>query len=224
MHLFISHHTFVERENLMNRIAPRLAAVSLARIAAIAAATVAVPTIAAAHPGHEAVPGFIHGFLHPLGGLDHILAMVAVGLFAARLGGRALWLVPASFVVTMAAAGVAGMAGLALPYVEAGIALSILVLGAAIALETTMPVAAAMGLVAFFAVFHGHAHGAEMPDTMSGLTYGAGFVAATAALHALGIGLGLVIGRSGEMFGRRVLQVGGSAAALAGAALLAGAM
>jgi urease accessory protein len=137
--------------------------------------------------------------------------MVAVGLFAARLGGRALWLVPASFVVTMAAAGVAGMAGVSLPYMEAGIALSILVLGAAIALEMTMPVAAAMALVAFFAVFHGHAHGTEMPQTMSGLAYGTGFVTATAALHALGIGLGLVIGRSGEMFGRRVLEVGGGA-------------
>jgi urease accessory protein len=213
----------------MNRIAPRLAAASFARITTIAVATIALPTIAlptiaSAHPGHDGTPGFIHGFLHPLGGLDHIIAMVAVGLFAARLGGRALWLVPASFVVTMAAAGVAGMAGFALPYVEAGIALSILVLGAAIALETTMPVAAAMGLVALFAVFHGHAHGTEMPETMSGLAYGAGFVAATAALHALGIGLGLFISRSGEMFGRRVLQVGGTAAALAGAALLAGAM
>jgi urease accessory protein len=209
---------FAERETLMNRIALRLAAASLALVA------VAVPTIASAHPGHEGAPGFVHGFLHPLGGLDHILAMVAVGLFAARLGGRALWLVPASFVVTMAVAGVAGMTGFALPYVEAGIALSILVLGAAIALEMTMPVAAAMGLVAFFAVFHGHAHGAEMPETMSGLAYGAGFMAATVALHALGIGLGLAIGRSGEAVSRRILQVGGGAAALAGAALLAGAM
>jgi urease accessory protein len=207
---------FAEREISMNRIALRLAAASLA--------LVAVPTIALAHPGHEGTPGFIHGFVHPLGGLDHILAMVAVGLFAARLGGRALWLVPASFVVTMAVAGVAGMTGFGLAYVEAGIALSILVLGAAIALEMTMPVAAAMGLVAFFAIFHGHAHGAEMPETMSGLAYGAGFVAATAALHALGIGLGLFIGRTGESFSRRILQVGGSAAALAGAALLAGAM
>ena len=203
----------------MNRIAPRLAAASLAL-----AMTIALPTIASAHPGDEGTPGFIHGFLHPLGGIDHILAMVAVGLFAAQLGGRALWLVPASFVVTMAAAGIAGMAGLELPYVEAGIALSILVLGAAIALETTMPVAAAMGLVAFFAIFHGYAHGAEMPETMSGLAYGAGFVAATAALHALGIGLGLVIGRSSEIASRRILQIGGSAAALAGAALLAGAI
>jgi urease accessory protein len=219
MHLFIRDHTFAEREILMNRIAPRLAAASLAL-----AMTIALPTIASAHPGHEGTPGFIHGFLHPLGGIDHILAMVAVGLFAAQLGGRALWLVPASFVVTMAAAGIAGMAGLELPYVEAGIALSILVLGAAIALETTMPVAAAMGLVAFFAIFHGHAHGAEMPETMSGLAYGAGFVAATAALHALGIGLGLFIGHTGQTASRRILQIGGSAAALAGAALLAGTM
>jgi urease accessory protein len=211
--------SFAEREVLMNRIALRLAAASLVLVA-----TIAVPTIASAHPGHEGAPGFIHGFLHPLGGLDHILAMVAVGLFAARLGGRALWLVPASFVVTMAVAGVAGMTGFALPYVEAGIALSILVLGAAIALEMTMPVAAAMGLVAFFAVFHGHAHGAEMPETMSGLAYGGGFIAATAALHALGLGLGLAIGRTGEASSRRILQVGGGAAALAGAALLAGAM
>jgi urease accessory protein len=218
---------FAEREILMNRIAPRLAAASLAQatiIAIVAAAMIAIPTVASAHPGHEGTPGLVHGFLHPLGGLDHILAMVAVGLFAARLGGRALWLVPASFVVTMAVAGIAGMTGFALPYVEAGIALSILVLGAAIALDWTMPVAAAMGLVAFFAVFHGHAHGAEMPQTMSGLAYGAGFIAATAALHGLGIGLGLVIGRSGETASRRILQIGGGAAALAGAALLAGTM
>jgi urease accessory protein len=216
MHLFISDQSFADREVSMNRIALRLAAASLAL-------TVAVPSVAFAHPGHDA-PGLVHGFLHPLSGLDHVLAMVAVGLFAARLGGRALWLVPASFVVTMAVAGVAGGTGFALPYVEAGIALSILVLGAAVALEMTMPVAAAMGLVAFFAIFHGYAHGAEMPETISGLAYGAGFVAATAALHALGIGLGLFIGRSGETFSRRILQIGGSAAALAGAALLAGAM
>jgi urease accessory protein len=225
---------FAEREILMNRIALRLAAASPAQttinviaivvVTIVAAAIITIPTVASAHPGHEGTPGLVHGFLHPLGGLDHILAMVAVGLFAARLGGRALWLVPASFVVTMAVAGVAGMTGFALPYVEAGIALSILVLGAAIALEWTMPVSAAMGLVAFFAVFHGHAHGAEMPQTMSGLAYGVGFVAATAALHALGIGLGLVIGRSGETASRRILQIGGGAAALAGAALLAGTM
>jgi urease accessory protein len=206
----------------MNRIAPRLATAFLV-LATIAVPTVAVPTIAWAHPGHEGA-GFVHGLLHPLGGIDHILAMVAVGLFAAQLGGRALWLVPASFVTAMAVAGAVGMTGLSLPHVEAGIALSILVLGAAIALETAMPVAAAMALVAFFAVFHGYAHGAEMPETMSGLAYGGGFLAATAALHAAGIGLGLLIGRGSELISRRILQIGGGAAALTGAALLAGAM
>jgi len=206
----------------MNRIAPRLAAAFLA-LATIAVTTIAVPSVASAHPGHEGA-GFVHGLMHPLGGLDHILAMVAVGLFAARLGGRALWLVPASFVTAMALAGAIGMAGFALPHVEAGIALSILVLGGAIAFETTMPVAAAMALVAFFAVFHGYAHGAEMPETMSGLAYGGGFLAATAALHVAGIGLGLLIGRGGALVSRRILQVGGGVAALTGAALLAGAM
>jgi urease accessory protein len=201
----------------MNRNAPRLAA------AVFALVTIAVPTVASAHPGHEGA-GFVHGLLHPLGGVDHILAMLAVGLFAGRLGGRALWLVPASFVTAMGLAGVIGMTGFTLPYVEAGIALSILVLGAAIAFETTMPVAAAMALVAFFAVFHGYAHGAEMPETMSGLAYGGGFLAATAALHAAGIGLGLLIGRGSELVSRRILQIGGGAAALTGAALLAGAM
>ncbi len=206
----------------MNRIPPRLAAAFIT-LATIAVTTIAVPSVASAHPGHEGA-GFVHGLLHPLGGVDHILAMVAVGLFAARLGGRALWLVPASFVTAMGIAGVIGMTGVALPHVEAGIALSILVLGAAIAFETTMPVAAAMALVAFFAVFHGYAHGAEMPETMSGLAYGGGFLAATAALHAAGIGLGLLIGRGSELVSRRILQIGGAAAALTGAALLAGAM
>jgi urease accessory protein len=201
----------------MNRIAPRLAAASLAL------AIIAIPTVASAHPGHDGA-GFVHGLLHPLSGVDHILAMVAVGLFAARLGGRALWLVPASFVTAMALAGAAGIAGYALPHVETGIALSILVLGGAIAFDMTMPVAAAMALVAFFAVFHGYAHGAEMPETMSGLAYGGGFLAATAALHAAGIGLGLLIGRGSELSSRRILQIGGGAAALTGAALLAGAM
>jgi urease accessory protein len=167
----------------------------------IAAALLALaPSVASAHPGHD-VDGLVHGFLHPLGGVDHIIAMVAVGLLAARLGGRALWLVPASFVAAMAAAGLAGMAGIGLPYVEAGITLSVVVLGAIVALRLTMPVAAAMALVAFFAVFHGYAHGIEMPETASGLAYGAGFMAATALLHGIGIGLGLMI--AGNAFARR---------------------
>jgi urease accessory protein len=171
----------------MDRTALRIAAASLAF----------APAVAFAHPGHDGA-SLATGFLHPLGGVDHIIAMVAVGLLAARLGGRAVWLVPASFVATMAVAGLAGMMGAGLPYVETGIALSVVVLAAVAVLGTAMPVAVAMGLVAFFAVFHGYAHGAEMPETMSGLAYGAGFVAATALLHGVGIALGLIIGQFGR--------------------------
>jgi urease accessory protein len=153
------------------------------------------PVAASAHPGHDGA-GLVHGFMHPLGGYDHIIAMVAVGALAARLGGRALWLVPASFVAAMTVAGLAASAGAALPYVETGILASVLVLGAVAVFGVAMPVGAAMGLVGFFAVFHGYAHGLEMPETASGLAYGAGFVAATAMLHVVGIGLGLMIGQS----------------------------
>ncbi len=192
------------------------------RRALLATALVLVPSLAFAHPG---LPGHTHGFaegvLHPLTGLDHVLAMVAVGLFAAQLGGRALWAVPASFVAVMAAAGVAGMNGIALPWTETGIALSILGLGSVIALRASMPLAAAMAMVGFFAIFHGYAHGAETPDNASGLLFGAGFVAATALLHGLGVGIGLALGRL-EGAGRNLARVAGSVAAVIGVAMLAG--
>src|SRR5260370_766402 len=144
----------------MHRTGLRIAAVSLAL----------APTVAFAHTGHEG-PGLVAGFLHPLGGVDHIIAMVAVGLLAARLGGRALWLVPASFVGTMAVAGLAGMAGAGVPYVETGIALSVVVLAAVAILGVAMPVAAALGLVGFFAVFPRYSPGSQVPRTGSGLAY-----------------------------------------------------
>lgn len=177
---------------------------------------------AEAHTGVGSTMGFGHGFGHPFSGLDHVLAMVAVGLFAANLGGRAMWLVPVSFVAMMAVGGMLGIAGVALPFVEIGIALSVIVLGAAVALNWNLPVAAAMTLVGFFAVFHGHAHGAEMPGDASGLAYGAGFMLATAILNAVGIGLGLGIGAAARNYSRRITQAGGSAMALAGVAILAG--
>jgi urease accessory protein len=181
-------------------------------------AIILTPGIAAAHPGVAHVHDAIYGFVHPLGGIDHILAMIAVGVFAAQLGGRALWLVPAAFVATMAAAGVLGMAGVKIPYIETGIALSVIVLGAAIALQAHMPVAAATALVGFFATFHGHAHGAEMPASASGALYGVGFVTATALLHAAGVGLGIALsGRVGHIG----LRLTGGTMALAGIALLA---
>ena len=195
----------------------------LATALAAAAPPVLVPALASAHPGHDAAD-LVHGFIHPLGGIDHILAMVAVGLIAARMGGRALWLVPASFVLTMAFAGLVGMTGVIVTGAEAGIALSVLVLGAMIAFGMRLPVAAVMGMVGFFALFHGYAHGAEMPATASGLAFGAGFVAATALLHALGIALGLALGSTGTTFSRPTLRLGGSAILLVGAVLLIGAM
>ena len=195
------------------------------RRAVLATAFILAPTLAFAHPG---LPGHTHdlasGFVHPFSGLDHILAMVAVGLFAAQLGGRALWAVPASFVGMMAAAGIAGMSGIALPLTETGIALSVIVLGGAVALRLALPVAAAMALVGFFAIFHGYAHGLETPETASGLLYGLGFVAATAALHTLGIGLGLALGRFEGAFGRGLVRMAGSAAALIGMVMLAAAV
>ena len=165
-----------------------------------------VPTAALAHPGL----GDAHGFAHPLGGLDHVLAMVTVGIFAWQLGGRALWLVPATFVLTMAAGGALAMLDIPVPLVELGIALSVIVLGAVVALGVKAPLAIAMGLVGLFAIFHGHAHGTEMPLDASGGAYGAGFVVATALLHIAGIALGVAIGRIGDAYGRAAYRLGGA--------------
>jgi urease accessory protein len=191
--------------------------------ACLAVAVLAASSGAAfAHPGHGGAAGFSHGFLHPLGGLDHVLAMVAVGLFAAHLGGRALWAVPAAFVAAMALGGTLGMAGVALPFVETGIAVSVIVLGLVVALRVSVPTLAATGLVGFFAVFHGYAHGAEMPADASGASYAAGFLAATALLHGAGIALGIAVARLGELAGRRTVQLAGGAMAAAGVAILVG--
>src|SRR5499433_2092487 len=184
------------------------------------AAFVFVPVAASAHIGTGDTHGFAHGFLHPLSGMDHALAMVAVGLFAAFLGGRALWLVPLSFVSVMALAGIAASAGIKLPFAEIGIGMSIVVLGLAVAFQLSVPTLVAMGLVGFFAIFHGYAHGIEMPQGVSGLFYGAGFICATTLLHAMGVGLGLAIGKTGQVYGRRIVQIGGGVMAIAGAATL----
>ncbi len=187
-----------------------------AALATVAAA--AIPTVASAHPGFGEIHDLAHGFAHPFTGLDHMIATLAVGVFAAQLGGRALWLVPGTFVAVMAAAGVAGMLGVTIPYVETGIALSVLALGAAIAFAIRVPVAIAMALVGFFAIFHGHAHGTEMPASASGVLFGLGFVTATALLHTIGIGFGILIGRAAG--GRQLTQLAGGAAVVIGAALL----
>ncbi len=189
---------------------------------AILAALVFLPTAAFAHTGVGDTHGFNHGFMHPLGGLDHQIAMVMVGVFAYQLGGRALWLVPATFVLVMAASGALGMAGIPVPFVEIGIALSSVVLGAVVAFGVKAPVAVAMGLVGLFAIFHGHAHGAEAPADASGLAYAAGFMVATALLHILGIAVGFLIGRVSQSYGTAVYRVAGGAASVAGLAILVG--
>jgi urease accessory protein len=122
-----------------------------------------IPTAAFAHPALGGANGFVHGFMHPLSGLDHQLAMVMVGLFAYQLGGRALWLVPFTFVGVMALGGFLGVMGISIPFVETGIALSVIVLGAIVAFDVKASLAGAMGAVGLFAIFHGHAHGTEMP-------------------------------------------------------------
>jgi urease accessory protein len=170
-----------------------------------------------AHTGHDGGSGFMHGFLHPVGGLDHVLAMVLVGLIAAAMGARALWALPAAFVAMMAAGGLAGMAGLPLPGLEAGIALSVIVLGAMLAIARFPTVAVAVALTGAFAVFHGFAHGAEMPANASGASYAAGFILATALLHATGILGGLALDRFG---GRMMARFAGAAGAMAGIAIL----
>ena len=189
---------------------------------ALAAVASLIPTLAFAHTGIGPTVGFSHGFLHPIMGLDHVLAMVMVGMFAAQLGGRALWLVPCAFVGVMALGGALGVAGFPLPYVEIGIALSVVVLGALVAFGVRLPTAIAMAVVALFALFHGHAHGSEMPETAAGLNYGLGFIAATGLLHAAGVGLGLLLGGARSANGTAVARTAGGLAAIAGLALLTG--
>jgi len=185
-------------------------------------ALIALPGAAFAHTGAGDTAGFLHGFAHPVGGIDHILAMVAVGVFAFVLGGRALWLVPLSFVGMMAVGFLLGAGQIEMPFVELGIALSAVAIGGAAALGRPMPVAAAMGLVGVFALFHGHAHGAEMPADASGLIYALGFLSATALLHGAGIlaamGVAKIVGR----YGRLAAQIAGGAFALGGIGILAG--
>jgi urease accessory protein len=182
----------------------------------------AIPAAAYAHPAIGEAAGFSHGFAHPMTGLDHVLAMVMVGVLAFQLGGRATWLLPATFVLVMAFGGALGMAGVNVPFVEIGIALSVVVLGAVVALNIKAPVAAAMAVVGLFAVFHGHAHGAEMPENAAGLTYAAGFMMATAILHMAGLALGFAIGRGGERSGFLATRLAGGFATIAGVGILTG--
>jgi urease accessory protein len=181
-----------------------------------------VPTVALAHVGVGSTSGLARGFLHPLSGFDHQLAMILVGIFAYQLGRGTLWLVPLTFVSVMAVGGFLGVLAVPVPFVEVGIPLSVIVLGAIVAFGIKAPVAVAMGVVGLFAIFHGHVHGSEMPMDASGFEYGIGFMLATALFHAIGIGIGFLIGMSSKTLGDNAYRVGGGLASIAGVAFLSG--
>jgi urease accessory protein len=173
------------------------------------------PGLALAHEGASLPYGsFLGGLLHPVLGPDHFLAMVSVGILSAQMGGRAIWTVPATFVAVMALGGVAGWLGLPLTSIEAGIAFSVLALGAAIAAERRVPVVVAMAFVGTFAIFHGYAHGAEMPEVATPVTYALGFISGTAGLHLAGV----VIGDISQHYatGKVVLRAAGGIIAAVG--------
>jgi urease accessory protein len=144
-----------------------------------------------AHGGGDITGGFAGGFSHPLFGPDHVAAMVAVGLWGAVLGPPAIWLLPVAFPLIMALGGVLGIAAVPIPRVEVGIAISAIVLGLMVALAARAPLAVAVAMVSAFAIFHGYAHGAELPPGADAIAFSAGFVIATGLLHVCGIGLGL---------------------------------
>jgi urease accessory protein len=150
-----------------------------------------LPALAQAHEVAGGGSGFLSGLSHPVLGLDHLLAMISVGILSAQLGGRAIWTVPTTFVSVMLLGGVLGMKNIPFVSVELGIAVSVLSLGIALATDKKMPIVFAMIFVAFFALFHGHAHGTEMPYLAEPFVYAAGFVVGTAAIHIAGVFIGL---------------------------------
>ncbi len=174
---------------------------------------------AAAHTGAGTAGGFVAGLLHPVSGLDHLLAMVAVGIWGAFLGAPLIWVLPVAFPLMMVVGGVLGIAGVPLPHVEVGIALSVIILGLAIASAWRAPIPVAVAIVATFALFHGHAHGTELPKAAAPAAYAAGFVISTGLLHIAGIGIGLL---AKLPRGTAWLRVGGGAIATLGIAILVG--
>jgi urease accessory protein len=179
-----------------------------------------VPALALAHVGQGDIQGgLLAGLAHPILGLDHVLAMVAVGMWGAQLGAPAIWLLPVTFPLVMALGGVLGALGVPVPGIEIGIALSAVALGAMVAFALRPPLWTAALLVALFAVFHGHAHGAELPESANAIAYSAGFVIATGLLHALGILLGVA---NRWRVGARLLRAGGGLIALGGVYFLVG--
>jgi urease accessory protein len=160
-----------------------------------------------AHTGIGPHNGWMHGFMHPLAGLDHVLAMLAVGLWATQTGGRAVWVVPLTFVTVMVLGGFLGMMTPALTFIEHGIAISLLVSGVLIVAALRLPLVASAFLVGLFALCHGYAHGDEMPQNISAFSYSAGFTLATVWLHLCGIGIALFIKRLGHIYWLRLTGI-----------------
>lgn len=175
--------------------------------------TLLIPSFAHAHIGAAAASGWVHGLSHPFSGLDHVCAMIAVGLWAAQMGGRALWRVPLAFVSVMMLGGLLGMAAISVPFIEAGIVMSLLVLGVLIAAAVRLPLPMSIAIVGVFAVFHGYTHGAEVPQSISSLGYAAGFMLATALLHLSGMGVALLLKRLERAM---LLRAAGGAVAVCG--------
>jgi urease accessory protein len=171
------------------------------------------PAPAFAHVQQGEAAGFLTGLLHPISGLDHVLAMVAVGLWGAQLGAPAIWVLPVAFPLVMAMGGMLGLMGVPVPGIEYGIAASAILLGAAVLFEVRASLFATALLVGVFAIFHGHAHGTELPPGQSALLYSMGFVIATGCLHALGIGIGAV---HRWTWGQKLLRAAGAVVAVGG--------
>lgn len=182
-----------------------------------AAALLLAPALAFAHPGHGD-NGLVAGLSHPLGGIDHLLAMLAVGLWAAQQKGAARWALPCTFVGILLIGGLLGFEGLNLPVLESGIAASVLALGLAVALAIRPPLMLAVAATALFALFHGVAHGLELPNMANPWAYATGFVAATALLHAAGFAVVRVLPTAAAP----LVRIAGLASAATGAWLLAG--
>jgi urease accessory protein len=180
-----------------------------------------IPTIAYAHDGGN-IPfgGFLVGLVHPVLGFDHLLAMLSVGILSAQIGGKAIWTVPATFVGVMALGGVLGLSNLNLTITEIGIAISLVILGAVIAAERRVPVLIAMLGVGFFAIFHGYAHGAEMPDLAQPVLYAFGFLTGTILIHIAGVVIGDIAGHYEQ--GKTALRIGGGLISVVGVLFISG--
>lgn len=176
-------------------------------------------TLPALAHGDDAASGFVSGFKHPLFGWDHVVAMIAVGLWGAVLGPPAIWVLPIVFPLVMAFGGALGVLGVPVPAVETGIAASALVLGLLVAFSARLPLVICAAIVGIFAIFHGHAHGTELPGAVNPMAYAAGFVIATGLLHLVGILFGLV---DRWPWGKTAIRAGGALVAAAGLAFLTG--